>query len=98
MSIKTLNVIRICPGKRHAWYNTNLGFPVRKQLGKNFDMAKAMAEVAKYVEAKPEVLKQGYAGKFDITTDPLPKRSNRKYFIWGLEGVALLVIAYIIFF
>ncbi len=25
---------KLCPGKRHAWYETNLGYPVRKELGK----------------------------------------------------------------
>lgn len=25
--------LRITPGKRHAWYATDLGFAVRKQLG-----------------------------------------------------------------
>ena len=26
--------MKLCPGKRHAWYETNLGYPVRKELGK----------------------------------------------------------------
>ena len=27
-------LIKVCPSRRHAWYDTNLGFPVRKPLGK----------------------------------------------------------------
>jgi len=33
-------IIRITPGGRHAWYETNLGYPIRKELGgikKSFD-------------------------------------------------------------
>ena len=26
--------LKLCPGKRHAWYETNLGYPIRKELGK----------------------------------------------------------------
>jgi hypothetical protein len=26
--------LKLCPGKKHAWYETDLGYPVRKELGK----------------------------------------------------------------
>lgn len=26
--------MKITPGKHHAWYETNLGYPIRKELGK----------------------------------------------------------------
>jgi hypothetical protein len=26
--------LKLCPGKHHAWYETNLGYPIRKELGK----------------------------------------------------------------
>lgn len=26
-------LVRVCPGKRHGIYETNLGYPVRKELG-----------------------------------------------------------------
>jgi hypothetical protein len=26
--------LKLCPGRRHAWYETDLGYPVRKELGK----------------------------------------------------------------
>ena len=27
-------IIKVCPGGRHAWYETNLGYSIRKELGK----------------------------------------------------------------
>ena len=31
--MKLIALNRICPGKRHAWYKTDLGFDVRKPIG-----------------------------------------------------------------
>jgi hypothetical protein len=31
--MKIIGVKCICPGKRHAWYDTDLGFAVRKPIG-----------------------------------------------------------------
>ena len=29
-----IGFLKLCSGKRHAWYETNLGYPIRKELGK----------------------------------------------------------------
>lgn len=35
MGVKILNLIEVCPGKRHAWFQTDQGFRVRKRIDKN---------------------------------------------------------------
>ncbi len=30
--IRYTGFLKMCPGGRHAWYATNLGYPVRKEL------------------------------------------------------------------
>jgi len=32
--LRILGIMKICPSERHAWYETNLSFPIRKELGK----------------------------------------------------------------
>ena len=86
---KIIALDRICPGRRHAWYDTNLGFKVRKPIGQAIDtLAKIMS--------KPEV--KDYAK--DVASQPMKdKQSNyRKYFIYGLEVVAVAIIIYMVFF
>ena len=34
LHIRFTGFMKLCSGKRHAWYETNLGYPVRKELGK----------------------------------------------------------------
>lgn len=34
IKLEIYKLIKICPCKRHGWYETNLGYPIGKPLGK----------------------------------------------------------------
>lgn len=64
---KIISLDHICPGKRHAWYNTDMGFKVRKPVGqkingpifttKKFNKEEALKDVKNYIDKKENIKK-----------------------------------------
>lgn len=48
--MKIISLNHITPGGSHAWYDTDLGFAIRKQIGDH--VGKVLAEVS--IEAKKQ--------------------------------------------
>lgn len=96
MAVKILDLIKVCPGKAHAWYDTALGFKVRKPYIPKY----GNMPIFNPDKAIEEIAKSGYMGKINsFTTDLPPKRKTnmRAIYIRAAIAAAVAIIIYIYF-
>lgn len=50
--MRIISLKKICPGRRHAWYETDLGFDVRKPIGQKLNFLSDIFKVNTPFELK----------------------------------------------